>query len=69
MFTGRKAILGHIAQCFNPSATSEKQRIFVLYGLGGSGKTQLMLKFVEEFGDQCGPFLSAAIPLHTESCL
>ena len=54
MFTGRNDILERLAQYLNPSISSvalRKQRIFVLYGLGGTGKTQIMAKFVDEFGD------------------
>jgi len=55
MFTGRNDILERLAQYLNPSISSvamRTQRIFVLYGLGGSGKTQIMAKFVDQFGDQ-----------------
>ena len=55
MFTGRDDILERLTQCLNPSTSSvalRKQRIFVLYGLGGTGKTQIMAKFVDECGDQ-----------------
>ena len=55
MFTGRNDILERLVQYLNPSTSSaalKKQRIFVLYGLGGTGKTQIMAKFVDEFGDQ-----------------
>ncbi|KAJ7614890.1 P-loop containing nucleoside triphosphate hydrolase protein [Roridomyces roridus] len=36
-------------ECF--SQEPKKRRIFVLYGLGGSGKTQIALKFLEETSD------------------
>ena len=55
MFTGRDDILEQLVQYLNPSTSSvalKKQRIFVLYGLGGTGKTQIMAKFVDQFGDQ-----------------
>ena len=62
MFTGRKDILEQLAKDLNPSMSSvalRKQRIFVLYGLGGTGKTQIMAKFVDEFGEQydISPFI------------
>ena len=44
-FTGREDILVQMRQYF--SNDSQDQRIFVLYGLGGAGKTQIALKFVE----------------------
>ena len=56
MFTGRQDILERLRRCFDRLASSvsqKKQRIFVLYGLGGTGKTQIMLRFVDEFSDQC----------------
>jgi signal recognition particle GTPase len=55
MFTGRKDILERLAQFLDPSKPSvilKRQRIFVLYGLGGGGKTQIMAKFVIDFGDK-----------------
>ena len=56
VFTGRQDILQQLAQYLDPTKSSvvlKKQRIFVLHGLGGAGKTQIMAKFVDEFGDQC----------------
>ena len=55
VFTGRTDILERLVQCLNLSTSSvglKKQRIFVLYGLGGTGKTQIMAKFVDEYCDQ-----------------
>jgi hypothetical protein len=60
MFTGRRDILEQMSQWLNQTETSisiRKQRIVVLYGLGGGGKTQIVLKFVDEFGDQYASFL------------
>ena len=51
VFTGRKDILKQLHSCFPLSPTSiesAKQRRFVLYGLGGGGKTQVALKFIQE---------------------
>jgi hypothetical protein len=51
IFTGRKDILLQLHECFTSSPTSvesAKQRRFVLYGIGGGGKTQIALKFVKE---------------------
>ena len=51
LFTGRKDILEQLHKCFPISPTSvesAKQRRFVLYGLGGGGKTQVALKFIKE---------------------
>ena len=44
-FTGRSDILAQMRECF--SNDSHDQNMFVLYGLGGAGKTQIALKFVE----------------------
>ena len=44
-FTGRDDILAQMHKCFFNSPPN--QHIFVLYGLGGAGKTQIALKFVE----------------------
>jgi predicted AAA+ superfamily ATPase len=59
MFTGREDILERLARWLDPSKPSmvlKMQRIFVLYGLGGAGKTQIMAKFVIECGDKCDNF-------------
>ncbi|KAJ7467926.1 P-loop containing nucleoside triphosphate hydrolase protein, partial [Mycena latifolia] len=46
IFHGRQAILAKMRQYFTED--SVKQHIYVLYGLGGSGKTQIALKFIDE---------------------
>ncbi|KAJ7722954.1 P-loop containing nucleoside triphosphate hydrolase protein, partial [Mycena metata] len=46
IFQGREAILDKMHQFFN--ADSGHQHIYVLYGLGGAGKTQIALKFIEQ---------------------
>ncbi|KAJ6459228.1 hypothetical protein C8R45DRAFT_942253 [Mycena sanguinolenta] len=53
MFHGRRTILHTMHQFF--AQDTQKQKIYVLYGLGGAGKTQIVLKFIEEstcFTDQ-----------------
>lgn len=45
-FEGRERTLEKRDQCYDPDVKA--QRVFVLYGLGGSGKSQLAFKFVEE---------------------
>ncbi|KAJ7639205.1 hypothetical protein FB45DRAFT_1001147 [Roridomyces roridus] len=47
---GRREILDKMQQYFSRDNT--KRRIFVLHGLGGSGKTQIALKFLEETSDE-----------------
>ncbi|KAJ7714251.1 hypothetical protein B0H16DRAFT_525160 [Mycena metata] len=46
IFQGRQAMLDKMHQFFNTD--SGNQHIYVLYGLGGAGKTQIALKFIEE---------------------
>jgi len=45
-FIGRKDILDKMRTYFDTDCAS--QRIFVLHGLGGAGKSQLAFKFIEE---------------------
>jgi len=45
-FIGRKEILDKMSQYFN--SNHKFQHVFVLHGLGGSGKSQLAFKFLED---------------------
>jgi len=47
-FIGRKDILDKMCNYFDPEIQTACQRIFVLHGLGGAGKSQLAFKFIEE---------------------
>ncbi|KAJ6500305.1 hypothetical protein DFH09DRAFT_1289825 [Mycena vulgaris] len=47
IFHGRQKILDKMHHFFKQ--VSDKQHIFLLHGLGGAGKTQIALKFIEEF--------------------
>ena len=50
-FTGRKLYAEDMKEAFNAprdESMSRQQKIFVIYGLGGSGKTQFCLKYVED---------------------
>jgi len=49
-FIGRKDILDKLCRYFDSESAS--QRIFVLHGLGGAGKSQLAFKFIEESKDK-----------------
>jgi hypothetical protein len=50
VFTGREDILAQLDNYFNVEGPAkQEQHIFVLYGLGGAGKTQIALKFVNQF--------------------
>ncbi|CZR53779.1 uncharacterized protein PAC_03660 [Phialocephala subalpina] len=44
-FTGRLELCGRLEVCLLPSFLARFQQRFILYGLGGSGKTQMLLKF------------------------
>ena len=46
IFHGRRIILESMEQFF--ASNQSEQQIYVLYGLGGSGKTQIALRFIEE---------------------
>jgi flagellar biosynthesis GTPase FlhF len=55
MLTARNDILKQVARFLDPSKPSvifKEQRLFVLAGLCGGGKTQIMAKFVIDFGDK-----------------
>ncbi|KAM6500327.1 hypothetical protein JOM56_003341 [Amanita muscaria] len=48
-FTGRDIYLQALKDCFLPKLVSGRKK-FLLYGMGGIGKTQICLKFIEEYG-------------------
>ena len=49
LFTGREDILDKLKDHFAPRGDGDRGRkSFLLYGMGGIGKTQICLKFVEE---------------------
>ncbi|KAJ7622319.1 P-loop containing nucleoside triphosphate hydrolase protein [Roridomyces roridus] len=50
IFQGRQEILHKMQQYF--AQDNKKRRVYVLHGLGGSGKTQIALKFLEETSDE-----------------
>ncbi|KAJ7200027.1 hypothetical protein GGX14DRAFT_372613 [Mycena pura] len=50
MFHGRQHVLDKMQHFF--SQNSRTQRVYVLYGLGGVGKTQTALKFIEQSHSQ-----------------
>ncbi|KAF8996932.1 hypothetical protein BDQ17DRAFT_900551 [Cyathus striatus] len=53
IFTGQKLYLERLHQHFenkNPDVKSER-KMFLLYGMGGIGKTQIALKFIDEMTD------------------
>ena len=46
-FTGRREYLQRLKDYFNPR-DEQDVKIFLLYGMGGIGKTQICLRFAEE---------------------
>jgi len=48
LFTGRSGYLKKLRQYFAPRDDSRPRRLFLLHGMGGVGKTQISLKFVED---------------------
>ena len=58
LFTGREDIIERLKNHFAPQDEGNTQRrSFLLYGMGGVGKTQICLKFVEEMADRFVFFL------------
>ena len=53
-FTGRTEVIAKLKKHFltNPDDVVQKRKVFLLYGMGGIGKTQICLKFVEEVYDR-----------------
>ncbi|KAF2837026.1 FabD/lysophospholipase-like protein [Patellaria atrata CBS 101060] len=53
IFTGRKTVLGTMDNFFVPrTGGSFPRREFLLYGLGGAGKTQTALQFAQVYGER-----------------
>ena len=55
VFTGREEIGKRLRSHCLPSTTlnlQQQQKRFVIYGLGGSGKTQVCLKFAEDHREE-----------------
>ncbi|KAF8156755.1 hypothetical protein B0H34DRAFT_798138 [Crassisporium funariophilum] len=50
LFTGRREILEQLKCHFAPHV-DKKRQMFLLYGMGGIGKTQICLKFAEEMSE------------------
>jgi len=53
-FTGRTEIIAKLKEHFltSPNDQAQKRKYFLLYGMGGIGKTQICLKFMEEMSNQ-----------------
>ena len=50
-FTGRTEIIAKLKEHFSATSNNRRQ-YFLLHGMGGIGKTQICLKFIEEMSDQ-----------------
>jgi Holliday junction resolvasome RuvABC ATP-dependent DNA helicase subunit len=51
LFKGRRQILERLSAYFCArSGEGRQRREFLLYGMGGSGKSQIALKFADEYG-------------------
>jgi hypothetical protein len=51
LFTGRQHYLETLWEYFVLRDSSLPRRSFLVYGMGGAGKTQICLKFVEDNSD------------------
>lgn len=51
LFTGRDDYLQKMFNFFGPANTNKMRKIALLFGLGGVGKTQICLKFLEDHED------------------
>ena len=53
-FTGRTEVIALLKRHFftNTNDEVQKRKCFLLYGMGGIGKTQICLKFVAEMSDR-----------------
>jgi len=51
-FTGQTEVITKLKRHFsNVDDSARKRKFFLLHGMGGIGKTQICLKFVEEMSD------------------
>ena len=51
-FTGRTEVIAKLKRhFFNTNDLARKRKFFLLYGMGGIGKTQICLKFLEDMSD------------------
>ena len=53
-FIGRGEVIAKLKRHFftNANDAVQKRRFFLLYGMGGIGKTQICLKFIEEMSER-----------------
>lgn len=54
LYTGREKLSARLAQAFKSDLiSSSMQKIFVIIGIGGIGKSEVCLKFAEANRDEC----------------
>ena len=53
-FTGRTEVIAKLKSHFfiDTNDAVQQRKLFLLYGMGGIGKTQICLKFVQEMSDR-----------------
>ena len=63
-FTGRTEAIAKLKRHFFPNTDGavQKRKFFLLYGMGGIGKTQICLKFVEEMSARRAPIKHQSDP-------
>ena len=54
-FTGQTNVLAKLKEHFTAESNHKlrRRKFFLLYGMGGIGKTQICLRFIEDMSDQC----------------
>ena len=52
-FTGRNDVLAKLKEHFNAESNDKlrRRKFFLLYGMGGIGKTQICMRFIEDMSD------------------
>ena len=52
-FTGRSDVLAKLKEHFTAESNDKlrRRKFFLLYGMGGIGKTQICLRFIEDMSD------------------
>ena len=60
-FTGRRASLEMLSSALAQAGRSNATKRFVIYGLGGSGKTQFCCKFARDHREVYGRTLSTLV--------
>jgi Cdc6-like AAA superfamily ATPase len=60
-FVGRRAILDRLDEHFRPRLERHKpRREFLLSGMGGAGKTQIALRFAEQYAERYASVIASS---------